>query len=291
MVTDVSQAFDQFAETLKYAPVETAAAASHRSSIEACLRAKFGMTSFFRNGSFGNGTNVAGHSDVDYFAVIPSENLKQRSGVTLEAMAAALRTRFPTTPNIRVNGPAVQLPFGVGGSEHTEVVPVDHVGTTLLGYRQFDMPDGKDGWMFSAPESHNDCVLFEDRRLGGKLRPLIRLVKAWKYFWSVPIKSFYLEMTTVSACRGEEVIVYSIDLKRVFGQLFNSGLQPIVDPRFAAQTITGIGGEYARTDALSKVKNALKWAEEACVAEGDGRKKLAFDKWDLVFNTEFPLYC
>ena len=122
MVTDVSRAFDQLANTLKHSAIETKAAASHRASIEACLRANFGVTSFFRSGSFGNGTNVAGYSDVDYFAVIPRQSLKQSSGATLQAMAAALRTRFPTTPNIRVNGPGVQLPFGVDGSEHTEVM-------------------------------------------------------------------------------------------------------------------------------------------------------------------------
>lgn len=170
------------------------------------------------------------------------------------------------------------------------IIPVDHVGTTKLGYRQFDMPDRNDGWMFSAPESHNAYVLSEDRRLGGKLRPLIRLVKAWKYYRNVPVKSFYLEMTTVAACSGEEVIVHSIDLKRVFERLVNSSLLPIVDPRFELQTISGVGGEAARTDALSKVRNALKWAEEACLAETTGNNKLAFDKWDLLFNYKFPLY-
>lgn len=290
MVTDVSNAFDQLGNNLKHTAIETAAAASHRASIEACLRANFGMTSFFRSGSFGNGTNVAGYSDVDYFAVIPRQKLKQRSGATLQAMAAALRTRFATTPNIRVNGPGVQLPFGVDGSEHTEVIPVDHVGTTKLGYRQFDMPNRNDGWMFSAPESHKAFVLSEDRRLNGKLRPLIRLVKAWKSYRNIPIKSFYLEMTTVAACRGEEVIVYSIDLNRVFERLVKSSLLPIMDPRFKSHTISGVGGEAARTDALSKTRNALKWAEEARLAEDNGNDKLAFDKWDLVFDYKFPLY-
>ena len=115
-------------------------------------------------------------------------------------------------------------------------------------------------------------------------------MKAWKYSRRVPVKSFYLEMTTVAACRGEEVIVYSIDLKRVLERLVNSSLLPIVDPRFESQTISGVGGEAARTDALSKVRNALKWAEEARDAEAVGNNKQAFDKWDLVFDGRFPLY-
>ena len=35
------------------------------------------MTNFFRSGSFGYGTSVSAYSDVDYFAVIPSVNLKK----------------------------------------------------------------------------------------------------------------------------------------------------------------------------------------------------------------------
>lgn len=89
---------------------------------------------------------------MDYFAVIPRVNLKQQSSLTLSKVAEAMRDRFPLTINIRVNGPAVQIPFGLDGAEHTEVIPVDATGTTLLGFRQFDMPDGMGGWMFSASE-------------------------------------------------------------------------------------------------------------------------------------------
>jgi hypothetical protein len=196
MPLTIEDAFENFLVTIRGSAVETSAAASHRSSIKTRLEQSFGMTAFFRTGSFGNGTNVRGHSEVDYFAVIPAARLKQDSRITLAAVAADLRARFPTTSNIRVDSPGVRLPFGLDGAEAVEIVPVDQTGQTQLGFRQFDMPDGNGGWKFSAPESHNAYVSGIDKKHGGKVKPLIRFVKAWKFKRNVPIRSFYLEVRT-----------------------------------------------------------------------------------------------
>src|SRR5437879_3757109 len=106
MARTTDEAFDQLLSWLTPTTAESTSAASHRTNIEQCLKTHFGMTNFFRSGSFGYGTSVSGYSDVDYFAVFPTANLKQNSNVTLNAVATALRTRFPNT-NVRVESPAV----------------------------------------------------------------------------------------------------------------------------------------------------------------------------------------
>lgn len=105
---------------------ESEAAKSHRASIEACLKKNFEIIRFFRTGSFGNGTSIRGYSDVDYFASIPTKNLKQNSDATLRAVRDALDARFPNT-DVAVRTPAVLVPFGMDTSESTEVVPVDFI--------------------------------------------------------------------------------------------------------------------------------------------------------------------
>ena len=72
MALTVEAAFNEYLVRLRASKADSTAAANHRSSIEAKLKSSFGITNFFRTGSFGNGTNVAGYSDVDYFAVIPT---------------------------------------------------------------------------------------------------------------------------------------------------------------------------------------------------------------------------
>src|SRR5205823_6718729 len=114
--------------------------------IEACIKNEFGLNRFFRTGSFGNGTSVSGYSDVDYFASIPREQLKANSAVTLSELKNALEARFPST-GVRIDGPAVVVPFGTDVSETTEIVPVDYLRKES-GESLYDMPDGSGGWKY-----------------------------------------------------------------------------------------------------------------------------------------------
>lgn len=292
MPTTVERAFDEFVTGLRSNKAELTGASSHRISIKSKLEQSFGMTAFFRSGSFGNGTNVTGYSDVDYFAVIPTANLKANSAFTLSAVAAALRERFPTTANIRVNGPAVQVPFGLDGAEHTEIIPVDATGTTVLGFRQFDMPDGNGGWMFSAPESHNAWVKHVDLQHGGRCRRLIRLLKAWRWLRGANIRSFYLEMYVTRYASAESVIIYDIDVRNVLRKLVVEGLPDIVDPRFPGdgRYLQPCATAAQRSDSLAKLATATQWANEAVDFRLGGRIPSAFGRWDLVFNYAFPIY-
>lgn len=290
MATSLDKAFEEFLQQLRATTTETQAAASHRSSIEAKLKQAFGLTSFFRSGSFGNGTNIANYSDVDYFAVIPPKNLKRNSSLSLSAVADALRERFPQTANIRVDAPGVRVPFGLDGAEACEIVPVDETGRTSLGFRQFDIPDGAGGWKFSAPESHNAYVSNIDKRHGGMVKPLIRFVKAWKFMRNAPIKSFYIEIRTAHYADGETLIDYGIDIARIFHLMLEDGLADYPDPRFPNDgfLLSACNTENQKLDALSKLERAARWASEAFDHRQAGRPRSAFASWDLVFNGEFP---
>jgi Second Messenger Oligonucleotide or Dinucleotide Synthetase domain len=292
MPLTVEDAFDHFLPTLTTSRQETQSAASHRASVEARLKADFSLTTMFRTGSFGAGTNVRGYSDVDYFAVIPTAKLKKDSSRTLTAVAESLRDRFPLTPNIRVNGPGVQLPFGDEGAERVEIIPVDDTGKTKLGFRQFDMPDELAGWKFSAPESHKAYVDDIDTKLSGKVKPLIRLAKAWKFFRNVPIRSFYLEMRIAALMATEQVILYDIDLKNVFNALWDDQLANVPDPRFPndAFVLSACSSTSSRTDALSKLGNAATWSQQAMSEKHANRPGAATGKWNLVYADRFPKY-
>ncbi len=176
MVRTVNAGFDEFLKALVATKIETEAARSGRKSIETCLESNFGLLNFFRPRSFGNGTSISGRSDVDYFAVIPVAKLKQNSATTLTQMRNVLDTRFPQT-GIHVSTPEVVVPFGDVRSETTEVIPADYA-TTSSGYRIYDIPDTAGGWIKSAPKGYDDYIAEVDKKLSGKVRSLIRFVKA-----------------------------------------------------------------------------------------------------------------
>ena len=267
---------------------ESEAAKGHRASIKARLESEFGLLRFFRSGSFGNGTNVRHYSDVDYFAWIPNENMKADSRATLSDVASSLRQRFPTTTGIRVDSPAVVVPFGTDASEAHEVIPagVTNYGDPLV-YR---IADESGGWMLSSPKAQNDYVSEINDRCDGKAKPLIRFLKAWKYYKTVPVSSFYLELVAARHAAGENTIIYSWDVRDVFAKLWDTQLAAVEDPAGKSGKVGACRTALQKEEALSKVDSARlrsKWARES---EGEGNTAAAFGWWDTLYDGKFPSY-
>jgi hypothetical protein len=289
MPRTIDEGFRDFLVRLTPSSYESAAASSHRASIEARLKNDFGLRRFFRTGSFGNGTSISGYSDVDYFASLPRDQLTQTSNSTLAKVRNALDARFPST-GVRVNCPAVEVPFGTTISETTEVVPADFIRKTDPGYYIYDIPDCANGWMRSSPDAHNAYVLHHHQRLADKVKPLIRFIKAWKFYRQVPISSFYLELRVTKYSESESYISYSIDVKRVLRWLYDIDLAAIQDPMGVSGYIYACDSDAKLADAKSKLQRAVGRAEKALEAETTGKISEAFDWWNLVYSDNFPKY-
>lgn len=289
MAKTVDEGFRTFHSWLTPTATETAAAQSHRRSIHACLKNNFEITRFFRAGSFGNGTSIRHFSDVDYFASIPTKHLTTNSYSSLKKVWRALDERFPET-GIGIRGPAIWLPFGTDASEQTDVVPADFIEKDEDGYLIYEIADRAGGWMRTSPDAHNAYVDYVNGKLKGKLKPLIRFVKAWKYYKEAPIFSFYLEMFVTRYASEEESIVYSIDIENVLEQLADKGLSAMQDPMGISGYIHPCISDIKKRDALSKIETALSRAEKARAAEAAERIEDAFYWWNLLFDDEFPSF-
>ena len=288
MPRTVDEGFRDFLKKLTPSNRETDAAKRHRTSIRQCIDANFGLRRFWRTGSFGNGTSITGYSDVDYMASIPRTSLRRRSSVSLAALSKALSTRFPST-GVRTSCPAVVVPFGTDASETTEITPADYLRNTD-GYRIYDISDCSDGWRKASPDAHNHYVRETDQRLSNKVKPLIRFVKAWKYFQNVPISSFYLELRIAKYASKEPSIIYSIDVKCIFALLDNVGLAQIQDPMGVSGYVSPCKSNSELSTAKSKVATALSRATKARAAEVNNEVRDAFSWWDRLFAYKFPGY-
>lgn len=288
MPRSIEQGFSDFLTNIKATAAETSATVSHRASIKACLENKFGLKRFTRIGSFGNGTNISAYSDVDYLACLPTTSLKQSSNYSLRVVKEALETRFPNT-GVMVRCPTVVCPFGEYRSQHTEIVVADYVKEEK-GYKVYEIADGNDGWMQICPDAHNAYVDAVDKKHDGKVKPLIRFIKAWKCYKDVPIKSFYLEMWVAKYADGESSIVYDIDVKSILTMLRDNGLAALQDPMGIDGYIYPCKTEAFKQDALSKLNTAATRAEIARTATTNGDIKEAFDWWKLIYNDKFPNY-
>jgi len=288
MPRTIEQGFEDFLSKLKPQRTESDAARNHRASIESCLRNNFGLNRFVRIGSFGNWTSVSRHSDVDYLACLPIGQLTQISTSTLIKVRGALSNRFPIT-GVVVDCPAVVVPFGTRKSEITEIVPADHVGESR-GFKVYEIADCAGGWMKASPDAHNAYVRAVDEELGGKVKPLIRFLKAWKFFRAVPISSFYLELRVAKYASDEKAIIYDIDVRNVLKVLWDVQLASMQDPMGFSGYIPACKSDAARVEALSKLGTAYARAEKARIAATNKNYSEAFDWWRLLYNDEFPTY-
>lgn len=288
MPRTIDEGFADFLTKLAATKVESQQAKTHRASIENCLRNNFGLNRFVRIGSFGNGTSISGYSDVDYLACIPTAKLTQVSTSSLVKIRIALDTRFPNT-GVRVNCPAVMVPFGDRRSEVTEIVPADYIRESN-GYKVYDIADCAGGWMNASPDAHNAYVQWVDNRLDGKVKPLIRFIKAWKFYRQVPISSFYLELRTAKYASEEKVIIFDHDVRNMLKLLWDGQLASMQDPMGASGYIPACRSDVAKADALSKLGRAYARAQKARESAAKGDTSGAFDWWRLLYDDQFPTY-
>jgi hypothetical protein len=288
MAKTINEGFDIFLSWLTPTNTESDNAKSHRKSIEACLKANFDVRRFFRTGSFGNGTSISSYSDVDYFASIPREKLKQNSNVTLNNINDVLNKRFPNT-GVHIDYPAVVIPFSDDPAETTEIVPADFL-SRKSECSIYDIPNCNADWMRASPESHKLYIDERNEYLNNKVKPLIRFIKAWKYYHAVPISSFYLEMFVGMYAATQSSILYSIDINTIFKKLQSSQISGINDPMGVSGTIFPCENSEDTESALEKISEALERSNHARKAETENRIGDAFYWWGKVYNGGFPSY-
>lgn len=144
--------------------------------------------------------------------------------------------------------------------------------------------------MRASPDVHNAYVAAVNDRLSKKVKPLVRFIKAWKYYCNVPISSFYLELWVARYATTQSVILYSIDVKTIFQGLWNTQLGAIPDPEGVAGYIFPCTSEAKKQEAVSKLYTAFIRASNAREAEEKANIGNAFSWWNLLYNGNFPAY-
>lgn len=290
MAKTLQEGFETLVKRLSPLSSEHDTATKHKNSVKGRFENNFKCYEFFETGSFGNGTGVRHYSDTDYFAVCPKDNLSINSTTALREAKEALQDTFWSTDGIEVRTPAIRIPFGRYASETLEVTPCRFNGMidSPVGSKPYyDIPNFGGGWMQSSPKAHNAYVKREDQRLYGKMKPLIQLIKAWKFYNSVPINSFYLELRVAKYAEGEKSIVYDIDVRHIMKKLFDCNLASIQDPMGISGYVKACSTDAKLEDALSKLKTGYTRADKAYDYRDKDVDK-AFDWWDKFFDSKFP---
>lgn len=285
MIKSIRDAFSQFHNQLIPSNSEIKALDEYRASIEACLKSHLNISNFFITGSIANKTEIKNYSDIDYFVVITPPNTNINSSSILKKIQTALKQCFPNTQTY-IDDPAVICTFGSSTSERTEIVPATFAGIAN-GYEIYDIPNMNGGWTQTNPLAYNDIIKNQNERLSKKVIPLIRYIKAWKYYSTVPISSFYFEMAVAEYTSKKQNVVYTEDIENILNILLNNKLSPLTDPTGISDLILPCKTEKQKQEAIAKLDLGRTKAKMAIEAETRGELDRALVLWNNFYNNYF----
>jgi hypothetical protein len=290
MATTVAAAFTEFQGRLPLTANQRAIAAGRLTSLQSFFAKNYGVvTPPWAIGSYGRGTIVRPERDIDIMVALSVPDYWSRyepdSRVFLRWLRDGLNRAYPKT-QVGVRQIAVHL--ALGEKLEVDLVPGFHrQGGGVL------IPDGTGRWQSTNPSFHDKLMTDADVRMGSKLKPLVRLMKAWNIVHnSSRLRSFHLEMIVERV--WQKATTYSSMPAAVAATLkTGAGWVRATHPdpwRGSGQKLDS----YLRADARAAVAMTMERdaarATEAIAYAAAGQTAKAFERSDIVFGRPFPGY-
>jgi hypothetical protein len=288
----VEQRFEQFHRNLSLTPPQWMDGVGKRAGVVNCLnRAYYGALSgtdhSFFVGSWSKDTAIRPPRDVDVYFLLPPEVYHRFQAYAWNPQSALLQEvknrlshTYPAT-GMSGDGQVVVVNFG---SYSVEVVPAFELATPGR-YWICDTCNGG-SYKETAPWDQVTHLDTADKATARNLRPLIRILKAWQAWCSVPIKSFHLELLATefivqSPWRLENWFYFDWIVRDFFAFLYHRANGFLFVP--------GTWEAMALGDAWqSRAASAWQRAAKACEYEYQNRVMEAGDEWQKIFGIDVP---
>jgi hypothetical protein len=255
-------------------------------SFDVLLDDEFKQRTSLLVGSYGKNTAIAPPSDIDILFEVPIEEFSRYDAYSsngqsalLQAVKTVLQKTYPRT-NVRADGQIVLVPFT---TYDIEVLPAFR-----LKSGQYLFPDTNNGgsWRYTHPKAEMELLRDSNKRSNGNTIRLIKMLKAWKKWCSVPIKSLVLELRSVYFLEKWEHYEKSATY---YDWMLRDFFQALLSYVNGSCKIPGIEETVYYGDAWeSKAKNALAISQAACEYESSENFVLATIEWRKLFGDRFP---
>jgi hypothetical protein len=283
--------FEEFHRNLALTPRQQLDGMVKRDGVVGCLnRHYYGSTSGTENsfliGSWGKDTAVRPPRDVDvYFLLPPAVHARlqghvwNRQSALLQEVKGILGNTYPDT-DMSGDGQIVLVQF--------ETYSVEVVPAFLLTNGRYWICDTRNGGSYKQTDPWAEVGYLDavDRANNHNLRPLIRMLKAWQVYCSVPIKSFQLELLAAdflgkSPWRLRDFFWFDWITRDFFAYLYHRP-NTFVTVAGTLETI------YLGNDWQSRAETAYYRAVKACDYEERNRLAAAGEEWQKIFGLQIP---
>ncbi|WP_354674930.1 SMODS domain-containing nucleotidyltransferase [Cupriavidus alkaliphilus] len=297
MWVHVTQRFRAFLGNLELTPAQILDGQTKFQGVVSCLNTAYygnGSTSAnaFSIGSWAKGTHTRPPRDVDLYFLLPLSVYQRfeaygpgvnKQSALLQEVKSKLVATYPRS-SIKGDGPVVIAGFG---SYNVEIVPAFVFDAVERSYYVCDTKNGG-SYSKTMPWHEVDKINDADARNNSNVRPLVRMLKCWQAYCSVPIKSFHLELLAIEfldqwGYRLQSLFYYDWLCRDFFGWMIGR-----------ANTFLRAPGTYEMLwlgDAWkSRVESAYGRAARASDFERANDMANAGTEWQKIFGFDIPKY-
>lgn len=287
----VRQRFQQFHQNISLTLIQQVDGWRKRSGVVSCLNQRYysldsGDANSRLIGSWGKDVATRPPRDVDVYFVLPPEvyyrfqdRIGNRQSALLQEVREVLLPTYPSTV-IQADRQVVLVSFG---SYAIEIVPA-----FLLTNGCYWICDtvGVGRYKVTNPQAEAQYIQEVDLACNGNLRPLIRMLKAWQAYCSVPIKSFHLELVAAefllqSPWHLHDYFWFDWITRDFFAYLYGKASASMLVPGVPESVLLG---NLWQSRALTACNRAVK----ACEFDQSNQVDAAGEEWQKIFGTDLP---
>lgn len=285
MPTDVLVAFNELLSRQGLTQIQFQTANERTADIRAYFNEKVRMQQpVFTIGSANRGTMVAGERDIDLMAVVANDyanHYTNDSRQFLYDVRNLLAQRYQRT-DVGARQVAVVLDF--------EVIRMEVVPAFTRNPDGFFIPNGDRTWRATNPPYHAQLVAQADVANGQRLKPLVRLLKAWNVVHALRLRPFHLEMMVKRMWDGHAIGAWPVAVTATLQVLSGWVNAQFADPWDNATRIDEYLTPAERAQAVRTIAESAAAAATAEQHRLAGRIPAAFERWQVVYRHTFPAY-
>jgi len=286
MVTTIQSAFDGLRSSLEITGLQSTLVSVRQQNVRKVIQASMEVLDDFQTGSYARSTMIAPlkEADIDILVVFDVKYYPMGPAGLLDATKRALKKTYTSTPDISRNGQAVTIRF-------TDFVVDVVTGFYRTGGGYLIANSITNSWLETDPKAHVKIFSEANKAHGGKLVPLIKMLKGWNKSHGSFFRSFHIEVLAREILHNVRITDYPSGVRFFFDKARSVVKGKNFDPAGYGDDI----GSYINTPAkLEEAIRRLQTAHDQCLRAEQfalrGQIRDSVDAWRRVFSDYFPAY-
>jgi hypothetical protein len=285
----VSDAFQKFKGALELPASHSQRASSAQQELRQRLSVYLSVEDSFLTGSYARHTKIHPLNDIDILLVRNSARvgLAASGGVlasqALAEVAQAARSAFGNGVAIKKQSRSVNLSFG------SLDFGFDVIPAWLRQSNGYWIPDtDTSSWIPTDPHAHAQMMTDANDRSGGRLKPVIKMVKHWSRKNYDLFCSFHLELICEWVFRQSRIDNFQIGVASALVSLPRFVGVQVMDPAYGLHRVDKPLSTEDFQKLLNRATSDADNARAAIQLETTGRHAEAIEKWRYIFLDGFP---